>query len=141
MAADIDRRVANCPVCLQHSDAQRKELLSPHPVPEMAWQKVGADVFSYRGKKYLLLIEYYSMYPEVIETEDKTGMTVIVKMKETFAGHGIPEHLITDNLPFDSQEFRRFTRNWGIQRTTSKSRVCTIKWANEEVLCRSSKGC
>ena len=112
MTADIEQTVVNCAVCLSHRNAQPKEPLRPHPTPELASQKVGADVLKSQSKDYLLVVNYDSKYPEVVEIEDKTATTVVTKMKEVFTRHGIPEELMSDNMPFDSQEFRRFTRNW-----------------------------
>lgn len=108
MADDIDRTVANCAVCLKHRNSNTKEPLKPHPVPELPWQKVGSDILTFQGKDFLLVVDYYSKYPEVVEIEQKTAATVILKLKEIFARHGIPEELMSDNMPFDSREFRQF---------------------------------
>ena len=66
MTADVEQTVVNCVVCLSHRNAQPKEPLRPHPIPELAWQKVGADVLTYQSKDYLLVVDYYSKYPEVV---------------------------------------------------------------------------
>ena len=119
MTAAIEQTVVNCSVCLSHRNAQPKEPLRPHPIPELAWQKVGADVFTYQRKDYLLVVYYYSKYPEVVEIEDNTATRIVTNMKDVSAHHGIPEDLMSDNMPFDSQVFGRFTRKWGIKQSTS----------------------
>ena len=65
------------------------------------------------------MVDYWSKYPEVVEIKNKIATTIVTKMKEVFARHGIPEELMSDNMPFDSQEFRQFTRNWGVKQSTS----------------------
>ena len=80
---------------------------------------MGADVLTYQSKDYLLVVDYYRKYLEVVEIEDKTSTTIVTKMQEIFARHGIPEELMSDNILFDSQEFRRFTQNYGIKQLTS----------------------
>lgn len=40
-------------------------------------------------------------------------------MKDVFARHGIPERLITDNMPFNSVKFRAFASKWEIEVVTS----------------------
>ena len=81
MTAGIEQTVVNCAVFLSHRNAQLKEPLRPHPIPELAWQKVGADVLTYQSKDYLLVVDYYSKYPEVVEIEDKTATTIVTKMR------------------------------------------------------------
>jgi len=38
----------------------------PHPVPDRPWEKLGADYFTLVGKDYLLVVDYFSKFPEVI---------------------------------------------------------------------------
>ena len=118
MASDIEQSVANCSLCLHYRNSQPKEPLKQHPVPELAWQKVGANIFTYAGKDFMLVVDYLSKYPEVVEIEDKTSATVIMKM-EIFARLGIPQELISDNIPFSSYDFKQFAKNWGIFQLTS----------------------
>lgn len=72
-----------------------------------------------RGKDYLVTVDYYSKYPEFQELPDKSAFAVIMMLKDLFARHGIPETLMSDNMPFNSQEFRSFAKSWGIQLLTS----------------------
>ena len=105
MSDDIQKTVANCSICLHHRNTQPKEPPNAHPVPEIAWQKVGADIFTYQAEDYLLVVDYYSKYPEVVPIADKTAATVIMAIKIIIARHDVPEYLVTDNMPFDSHEF------------------------------------
>ncbi|KAK3743615.1 hypothetical protein QZH41_006012 [Actinostola sp. cb2023] len=45
--------------------------------------------------------------------------TVVTHMKSIFARHGIPEELISDNMPYSSLEFRKFAKEWDFNLTTS----------------------
>ena len=78
----------------------------PHPVPERTWQIVGADYFMHGGKGYLLSVDYYSKYPELVEVRGKTSEITINVMKSVFARHGIPKKLVTDNMLFNSAVFQ-----------------------------------
>ena len=50
----------------------------------------------------------------------KTSKAVISKLKQQFARHGIPDKVASDNGPqFDSDEFRRFAREWEFDHVTS----------------------
>ena len=49
----------------------------------------------------------------------KTAQATIVKLKMVFARHGIPEIVMADNMPFNSRDFRAFSRSWQFQVVTS----------------------
>jgi hypothetical protein len=90
-----------------------------HEVPSRPWQKVGADIFSLYGKDYLLVVDYYSKYPEVNLLSGKTAPSVIVHIKSIFSRHGIPEEIVADNMLFNSLEMRRFAGEWNCHIVTS----------------------
>ena len=119
MGKDIEDIVSKCQTCLKYRNQQSKETLMPHQVPEFPWQKVGSDIMHYKGKDYLIVVDFYSKYPELVQLESKTATTIITKMKSIFARHGIPEQLMSDNMPYSSQEFREFGKQWGIKLITS----------------------
>ena len=81
----------------------------PHDIPNCPWEKLGAD---YAGKDYLLVIDYFSKYPEVARMSSKTAETTVRKMKQIFSRHGIPNTLVTDNMPFNNKTFKQFAREW-----------------------------
>ena len=68
---------------------------------------------------YLVIVDYYSKYPEVSLLPDKTASSIITYTKSICARHGIPEEIVSDNMPFGSREFKDFAYEWGIQTTTS----------------------
>ncbi len=70
--------------CQQLQPRQQKKPLISHDVPELPRLKVGADIFELRGQSYLLLVEYSTKYPEVLNLPDKTAHMVIQKMKTVF---------------------------------------------------------
>ena len=88
-------------------------------IPERQWSTVAADIFYYKGRDYLLVVDYFSKNPEVTRINDKNSETVILAMKEMFACHGIPEEIIADNMPFNCLKFRDFAREWEIEVLTS----------------------
>lgn len=91
----------------------------PHSVPDRPWQKLGSDVFEHKGKPYLIVVDYYSKFIEISLMCDKTAGTIITHMKSIFARYGIPEELISDNMPYNSKEFKQFQNDWGFKLTTS----------------------
>ena len=90
--------VHGCQTCLTYAPAQQKEKMMPHDTPAYPWQKVGADLFQIKSKKFLVIADYFSLYPEVITLNSNTTTTAVNKaLKSVFSGHGTPEVVFTDN--------------------------------------------
>ena len=75
--------------------------------------------FTLDGKDFLLIVDYYSKYPEVIQMRSKMAQATVAKLKMVFARHGIPQTVIADSMPFDSTDFRAFAKSWQFQLITS----------------------
>ena len=95
------------------------EPMLPHPVPSRPWEKLGLDYFTLGGKDYLLIVDYFSKYPEVLQMNSKTADVIIAKMKSIFTRHSIPNIVVADNMPFGSRAFHQFAKEWGFKVVTS----------------------
>ena len=91
----------------------------PLAIPDRPWQKLGSDIFEHKGKPYLVVVDYYSKFIETSLMRDKTAGTIVTHMKPIFARHGIPEELVSDNMPYNSKEFKHFASDWGFKLTTA----------------------
>ena len=119
ISKQIEETVQKCLRCCQHL-TQRAEPLLPTVFPDYPWQKVGVDLFVFKGSSYLLLIDYYSRYVEMSKLHSTTSTAVIQHMKSIFARHGITEILISDNGPqFAAEIFTQFAKNFDFQHQTS----------------------
>lgn len=120
MTSEIKDIVSSCDTCNTYQMQQAKEPLMPHEVPELPWLKIGADLFEWDKKPYLLLVDYYSKYFEFNLLENTECKTVITYCKSQFSRHGIPQILHTDNGPqFVAKEFEHFCKAYGINHTSS----------------------
>ena len=91
-----------------------------HGIPELPWEKIGADIFHYNKMNFLILVDYYSRFFEVNLLQSLRASDLIVHMKSQFARHGIPKEVVSDNGPqFGCQEFINFTKRWGFRHITS----------------------
>ena len=89
-------------------------------LPKRPFQMVGADICELKGQNYLIMIDYYSRYLEILLLCRLTSQVVIAKFKSVFAHHGIPETVVTDNgRQFTSSEFQRFPTAWNFTHVTS----------------------
>jgi len=67
--SDIEMTIKSCSVCNRHGNNTQKEPMIPHQLPDRPWEEVNADYFTLHTQDYLLVIDYYSKYPEVIPME------------------------------------------------------------------------
>ena len=97
--------------------------MPPHniPLPDRAWEKVAIDITGpYENAPChlcfnVVLIDYFSKYPEVLSTSDTTSTNIIRWLKDIFAHYGNPSTLVSDNGPqFISAEFESFLQSCDI---------------------------
>ena len=120
MNSQIENVVSSCSICQEFRSRNRAEPLKSHEIPNRPWGKVGCDLFQYKGRDYIVCVDYYSKFPEVQLISDKTAKQCISALKSIFARHGIPETVVSDNGPcFASHEFRVFSKEWGFKLNTS----------------------
>ena len=80
---------------------------------------VATDLFTLDNSDYLLVVDYYSRFLEVVKLPNTKSATVIMYLKSIFARHGIPSEVISDNGPqYASGEFRSFAQKWEFKHTT-----------------------
>ena len=120
MSKEIKEWIQTCEACRNFEQTPCKEPLMSHDIPERAWEKIGCDLLSCRGKDYLITVCYKSNFWELDRLNDTKSTTVIKKLKAHLARYGIPRQLVSDNGPqFVSSEFSTFTKSWGIEHTTT----------------------
>ena len=113
MSKQIEDMCSRCAICLEHRKSNMKEPMIPHTTPERAWSKVGTDLFYLGSRTYLIVVDYYSKFPEIMLLDDTTSKGVITVLKSIFARHGIPDHVISDGGPqYSSNAFREFAHTW-----------------------------
>ncbi|KAL8570113.1 hypothetical protein ACOMHN_033792 [Nucella lapillus] len=120
MRQDIEDAVSQCSACNSCKAHLQKQPLMNHPVPELPWSSLAADIFDWNGKQYLVVVDSYSGWFEMDMITKMTSNMVILKMKRHFASHGISEKLMTDNgTQFTSREFKQFAQEWNFVHITS----------------------
>ena len=91
MAKQIEEVVAQCAVCNTHKNSNPKEPLMSHPVPERAWAKIGVDLFHFNDVEFLLCVDYFSKFPELVKLSGTSSKHIIIGLKSMFARHGVPK--------------------------------------------------
>lgn len=119
MNADIQNMIENCRICVQNSRNNQKEPLNPLPMPYRAWERISADIFTYNNNDYLVLVDSYSMWIEMFMIQRKSAQELIKHMKSTFSRYGVPDVLFSDNVPFNSEPYRLFAKEWNFNQVFS----------------------
>ncbi|XP_029054611.2 uncharacterized protein K02A2.6-like [Osmia bicornis bicornis] len=117
---DIRRFVQSCETCLKYRPSNVRSELKSKEIPLLPWMEVACDLFELRSKNYLVLVDALSNFIEVITLSSLTSEAVIAAIKSVFARYGIPQILYTDGaLYFDSEKFKKFTREWTFKHVKS----------------------
>ena len=85
------------------------------------WSRVHVDYAGpFMGKMFLLIIDAHSRWMEIHCVNSATSSATIEKLRTTFASHGLPEIVVSDNgSNFVSSEFKSFLQKNGIKHITS----------------------
>lgn len=122
MMAQIKEMVEKCKTCRIHSPTPT-EPLQPSSLPERPWQRLGADLFEFKGQQFVIVVDYYSRWIEVRKLTSMNSRATIESLKSIISTHGIPDCIISDNGPqFASKEFYEFTKEYGFSHITSSPR-------------------
>ena len=126
--ADVERAVRDCQACVVSGKSVRPSPGPLHPVPLPAgpWRKLSLDIagefhVAPRTHRYMLVvIDYYSKWPEAATCEYVTSSSVISFLTQLFDRFGLVEEIVTDNGPqFVSVEFEAFLASLGIRHSRS----------------------
>lgn len=107
VSGEVRKFVENCHECTKESRQRRDPMIS-------------TPLFELGGVHYLLVVDYFLRFPEVIKLTSTTSAHVITMLKEAFSRHGIPAVVCSDNGPqFSSSEFAQFAKSYGFCQVTS----------------------
>ena len=116
MYTEIQNRVGNCSTCREFENAQVKCPMVITEVPSQPWFTVGADLFHYNGRWFVLVTDVYSKVPFVRPLSNPGAYATVKAMKGIFSENGIPAKVISDNgTHFTAGEFKRFAKEWGFE--------------------------
>ena len=112
--------ISKCEACQAYASNNRNMPLQTPQLPNRPWEKVGIDIFTLKGKDYLVTVDYFSDYFEVDPLKSTTTRAIVKVLKRHFSTHGIPDEIISDNGPqLVSEEFAKFASDWEFSHITS----------------------
>ncbi|XP_063677789.1 uncharacterized protein K02A2.6-like [Bolinopsis microptera] len=117
----IEDTARTCEACAKHGKILTKIVDHPWAKTSAPFQRVHADFAGpFLGSMWLLLVDSYSKWPEVIQMNTNTTSSATIRaFRSIFARTGIPICLVTDNGPqFVSEETEVYLKSCGIKHVT-----------------------
>lgn len=122
ITAAVKKLISACAICVRLQAEIQKEPLLSHEPPSRPWEKVGVDLFNFRGQDYCILVDYLTNYFEIDRLPSKKVTDIIYCLKQHFARMGIPNTVFSDNSPFLCHEFQAFAAKYEFEHRTSSPR-------------------
>ena len=118
---DLEEFGRSCCACLAVKQSPAKAQLHPWTWPDRPWQRLHVDFAGpFLNQSFLIVVDVHSKWAKVVEMTHTTTAKTIATLRHSFATHGIPEQIVSDNRPqFTSSDFEEFTRRNGIKHSRS----------------------
>ena len=113
---DLENLINSCSTC-RENQAKPPQYFKPWPTAIEPWQRIHVDYAGpFHGSMWLIVVDSYSQYPYVAETNSTTAQSTIKLLTKIFVIEGLPQVMVTDNGPqFASLLFQKFCKENGIQ--------------------------
>lgn len=118
---DIEKVANCCERCLKHRPEDKKSFVNPWPTTNFPFQRIHVDFLGpFHGSMYLVILDAYSKWPEVVKMQRITADQTISKVRECCARYGLPLTIVSDcGTQFTSGMFQRFCVFNGIKHITT----------------------
>lgn len=116
---DIEEMCKSCHQCQEEAPNPQAHT-SAWPYPNRPFERIHADFFGPLEKKmYLVIIDAYSKWLEVIQVPDTSSYGAINVLRQYFCRFGLPNRLVTDNgTAWTSENFKEFMLKNGVKHIT-----------------------
>ena len=84
VSSQLEQFIKQCPTCVKLTPPAREPMLSS-VLPKYPRQKVATDLFELNKQSYLLVVDYYSRFLEVIKLSSTTSSSIESAIKSIFA--------------------------------------------------------
>ncbi|MES9880447.1 MAG: RNase H-like domain-containing protein [Sedimenticola sp.] len=117
MGQAVDLLIKTCFPCQLLSNPPAPPKIQSTELPTGAFKSVAMDLMGPlpTGESILVVIDYFSRFPEVEIMKSTTSNAIIQRLMRIFATHGLPDQITTDNAPnMVSDEMEKFFYQNGI---------------------------
>ena len=118
--SDIESYVHNCGNCQAMTAVPPLTSVHPWEWPGKPWVRIHVDFAGHiKGQMYLIVIDSYSKWLEIIPTDSATAEVTIRALREIMSRWGLPLMMVSDNGPcFKAYEFVEFCKHNHIKHIT-----------------------
>ena len=118
---DIENTILACKTCQDSLPSHPREPLIQKAKPTRPFQAIAADFCTYAAHDYLILVDCYSDWPDIIPMgHNTTTPRLNAVLRQSFCRTGVPDILWSDQGPqFTAKLFQEFAKQWGFQHLTS----------------------
>ena len=118
---DIENIITACQLCQDHLPSNPREPIVSKPRPLCPFQEVAVDFCTYGGKQFLIIVDCYTDWPDIIPMGTNTSTPqLITALRSAFCRTAIPDVLWSDGGPqFTAKAFQTFATQWGFTHQTS----------------------
>ena len=118
---DLENKVKQCLMCQRVRKMPPKRPIQTWEWPEKPWTRIHLDhAGPIQGKTVLIIVDAHSKWIDAHIVPSTSSAATISKLRSTFATHGLPEVIVSDNGPaFTSSEFQQFVKANGMRHMTS----------------------
>ena len=118
---DIENWTRSCSPCQQAAKSPIKHTLCSWPKETKPWSRIHIDYAGpLHGKMYLVVVDAFSKWPEIIEMANSTTSNTINALQRIFAQFGLPETIVSDNgTQFTSTVFQEYCAENAIKHVRS----------------------
>jgi hypothetical protein len=120
MMNEIEIACAACSACTTYLPSQVREPMTLPPRPYAPMSHVGADLFDYKGKPWLVIVDRFSGCPFVEKMKGSDTISVC-KLARWFNLLGWPSSIRTDGGPAFRLKFAQFCRSHGMEHELSSA--------------------
>ena len=104
---DIKQLVKDGDICNKYQPEQPKLPLMQPDLPTRLWEKLGTDIFDFKGLKYLMIVDYYSRILVIRPLSDMCAETICNHITSVRAEYGLLSIIIADfGTQYISQKFK-----------------------------------
>lgn len=113
MKTTVTNFINHCDTCLQAKYERHPYNLkfSGPLLAKRPFDIIHCDTFSFQGSNFLTIIDLFSRYAQAYHLDDKTGVTILKKLRHFFGHHNVPQKIVTDpGKEFKNKVVQEFCR-------------------------------
>ena len=123
MNEQLEQLILNCQLHIKYSRSKDKNTpytALGHEIPSVPWSKVATDIFHYKSRSYLLVVNYTSRFPIVREIKSMSVQHIADHFRLIFSEYHWTDTLVSDNGPcYVAKAFTTVMKEYAVNHITS----------------------